>query len=286
MLFIIEWWQSALASVFQMAWVLALVRSLEMISPKTPVSAVSQVRSLLFWPIFLGSVAAFYTAGGIIWSRFGIYPLFEVDAKNIIDISGLRWVNYVVWPICAVIVNDFFHYWKHRVQHRYFWKQHSMHHSIEELSAINSYRHWTDALFSLLLVAIPMASIVHIDLNMYVITAMLIAMNGEFIHSNSKVNWGVLNRVFVDNRMHRIHHSIERCHYDKNFGETTTIWDQIFGTAYFPDRTEWPQTGVEGCPEPRTYNDYLWRPFRRHKVVMSNMAEASTDGVSRPLVLE
>jgi sterol desaturase/sphingolipid hydroxylase (fatty acid hydroxylase superfamily) len=60
----------------------------------------------------------------------------------------------------------------------------------------------------------------------------------------------------VDNRFHRIHHSVEPKHFEKNFGIMFTVWDQLFRTAYFPRPDEWPKTGVAGIQPPRKLSDY------------------------------
>jgi sterol desaturase/sphingolipid hydroxylase (fatty acid hydroxylase superfamily) len=67
----------------------------------------------------------------------------------------------------------------------------------------------------------------------------------RLIHANVRTNFGPLGLVFVSPQYHRIHHSIEFRHRDKNFGVITTIWDRLFGTIY-PARDEYPQTGVDG----------------------------------------
>jgi sterol desaturase/sphingolipid hydroxylase (fatty acid hydroxylase superfamily) len=72
----------------------------------------------------------------------------------------------------------------------------------------------------------------------------------------------ILRRLIADNRFHRIHHSVDPHHFDKNFGAGTTIWDQLFGTAHFPAADEWPDTGIADHPETRRLSDYLWGPFR------------------------
>jgi sterol desaturase/sphingolipid hydroxylase (fatty acid hydroxylase superfamily) len=36
---------------------------------------------------------------------------------------------------------------------------------------------------------------------------------------------------------HRIHHSLDEKHHNKNFGAMFTWWDQLFGTFYLSDDT-------------------------------------------------
>jgi sterol desaturase/sphingolipid hydroxylase (fatty acid hydroxylase superfamily) len=42
----------------------------------------------------------------------------------------------------------------------------------------------------------------------------------------------VLEHILISPAQHHIHHSIERKHYNKNYGEVFAIWDLMFGTLY------------------------------------------------------
>jgi sterol desaturase/sphingolipid hydroxylase (fatty acid hydroxylase superfamily) len=75
------------------------------------------------------------------------------------------------------------------------------------------------------------------------------------------VHFGPLRHVLVDNRFHRIHHSLEERHFDKNFGITFSLWDQLFRTAHFPSANEWPDVGIAGHAPPATLRDFLCYPL-------------------------
>jgi sterol desaturase/sphingolipid hydroxylase (fatty acid hydroxylase superfamily) len=90
----------------------------------------------------------------------------------------------------------------------------------------------------------------------------ILAMQGLFLHSCTRVSLGPLRYVIADNRFHRIHHSIQSEHYDRNFGSFTVFWDLIFRTAYMPKPGEWPETGVVGVEEPKRLSEFFLAPFR------------------------
>lgn len=90
---------------------------------------------------------------------------------------------------------------------------------------------------------------------------------GYFEHSSTRLNLGWVRYLFPDNRFHRIHHSVERQHFNKNFGSGSAIWDMLFGTAYYPRAGEWPDVGLSNMGEPRTLREFLLRPFRRGKTL-------------------
>ncbi|MGZ8396913.1 MAG: sterol desaturase family protein [Rhodoplanes sp.] len=62
---------------------------------------------------------------------------------------------------------------------------------------------------------------------------------------------GPLTAVFGGPQYHRIHHSIERAHWNKNYAAFFPVWDQVFGTQHRPGPQEWPKTGIEGGPARR-----------------------------------
>jgi sterol desaturase/sphingolipid hydroxylase (fatty acid hydroxylase superfamily) len=152
----------------------------------------------------------------------------------------------------------------HRAQHKWFWRLHAVHHSIEELSGINSYFHWTEPFFRIFFISLPAAYLVGIDgLESIFLIELMVKVQGYYLHTPTNLHLGpVLRRVIADNRFHRVHHSVEPRHLNTNFAAGTTLWDQLFGTAYFPEEDEWPEVGVLGEPSARTLSEYLWGPFQ------------------------
>jgi sterol desaturase/sphingolipid hydroxylase (fatty acid hydroxylase superfamily) len=243
-----------------MAWIFVVLACVERLFPKDRPSERVQLRALRFWFFYAIAGAALGAGWAMVQARLEPAPLVLVDLRRHLPL----WAAYVVGPLVGMIFADFFNYWMHRAQHRWFWQQHAVHHSIRNLSAVNSYMHWTEELFRLAFVVIPTATVFNLNAGgLTLVSGMLLAMHGNFIHSASTLHFGKTGRLLLaDNRWHRIHHSVEREHWDKNFGTGTTLWDRLFGTAYFPENSEWPKTGVRGQTEIETVSDYLWRPFR------------------------
>lgn len=239
-----------------LAWVWIVLLGFERLWPKTVVSLRSQLRSATFWLFY--TVAAVTITALAASSLVGREPLYDID------VASAGWGAYILAPIAFLLIYDFFNYWMHRAQHKWFWKQHSIHHSIENLSAINSYFHPTEPLFRLACITFPMTYLFGVaGAGASIAAAMLDAAYGNFIHSPITIHFGRFGRLFlVDNRYHRIHHSVEPRHFDKNFATATPVWDVLFGTAHFPARDEWPDTGVHDQAEPQTISDYLLRPFK------------------------
>ena len=132
------------------------------------------------------------------------------------------------------------------------------------MSALNSNHHFTEELFRIPFVTIPMTLLFSFD-TAYVpwIWATLLGWQGVYEHSSTRLHLGWFRYLIPDNRFHRIHHSREAAHLNKNFGSGSSFWDLVFGTAYFPRKSEWPDVGLDGLAEPRTLREFLFRPFWR-----------------------
>ena len=258
---IINTWDAAIGSLS----VCAIIWSLERLFPRYKVSAESQLRSVRFWLITALATGAAVTILQQLHRYLHPHPLFVIPLNRWLAPPSIHWLIYIVPPFLGLILYDFFDYWMHRAEHKWLWAQHAVHHSITELSGVNSYFHWTEPFMRLLFIRIPAAYIVGIDsVPGFFVFVLFDLAQGNYLHSPTRLHYGpVVRRIMADNRFHRIHHSRDPRHFDKNFGAGTSIWDQLFGTAYFPAADEWPEAGLTDQPEPVTLSEYLWRPFRR-----------------------
>ena len=66
----------------------------------------------------------------------------------------------------------------------------------------------------------------------------------RFCHANVRTNLGVLRWVLVTPQSHRVHHSLDPAHRDKNFGVTFSLWDHLFGTQH-RDYDVYPECGID-----------------------------------------
>lgn len=193
-----------------------------------------------------------------LWIKLGLNPLLVVPLWTWLEPLGT--VGYVIQIVTLVAVADFLAYWRHRAEHRWLWRVHVVHHVPRELHAANDLGHPVQNIFNFVFILIPM-SLIQIDgpETPFVVGAIL-TLAGYYIHSPVEWNLGRLRRVIVDNRYHRIHHSLEERHFDKNFSIVFSVWDYMFGTAYDPGK-EWPDVGVAGVEPPRTVMQFLALPI-------------------------
>ena len=223
---------------------------------------------LLFWLICVQFNFFFGLLSIGIITYFNITPLFNLSFTSI---STNSFVNPMLLNsfllMFSLLIFDFFYYWLHRTQHTisFFWEFHKVHHSIKNLNAVVSYHHVLEEFFRIPFIFLPLAMLIHIDAPKLAIISSFYAAYGVFIHMNAKINLGRLRFIFADNYYHRIHHSIEKHHYNKNYAAFFPIWDILFKTAIFPKNNEFPKVGLDDMEQPKNLKEYFFSPkiFKR-----------------------
>lgn len=246
--------RALLFGIFSTAWICIVFWGVARLWPRGERPSRQEARKAAsFWAVFIVAGAIIFTLNRYYGPR--IEPLFDLRGT----IRGLpTWLYFTFGAFLFLCLYDFFNYWMHRAQHKWFWRQHRIHHSVRNLSALNSYFHPTEHLFRLLLIYYPLALFFGGGAGGFgVAVAMLNTAQGYFVHVPTRFNYGPLRCLMVDNVFHRIHHSVEPEHFEKNFGAFTTLWDRLFGTAYWPANGEWPETGVWDFEEVETVGDYI-----------------------------
>ncbi|MCB9787729.1 MAG: sterol desaturase family protein [Deltaproteobacteria bacterium] len=173
------------------------------------------------------------------------------------------------WPLplqlaLAVVIGDFGAYWAHRAMHltRLGWRIHAVHHTPTRLHVMAAGRtHPLNAAFTLtcegLVVALMGAGPAVIAL--WTVTK---AVNGLLQHANLELRPGPLSYVLATSDNHRWHHSRDLAESNTNFGNTTMLWDQVFGTFFHPrDRAPGLELGIADSTIPESYLAHLAAPF-------------------------
>jgi sterol desaturase/sphingolipid hydroxylase (fatty acid hydroxylase superfamily) len=155
--------------------------------------------------------------------------------------SRMAWLTFPRFAVC----NWAAHLANHRV--RALWRFHELHHSQEDMSVLTVFRTHPFVHFVYLVALVP--GIVLIA-NGGISTGLLIAYAGfvGLAHSNIRLGFGPLGRIFVSPNFHRIHHRLEG-RQDVNLGFALSIWDHMFKTAVNPTKeTVGIDTGLPGRP--------------------------------------
>jgi sterol desaturase/sphingolipid hydroxylase (fatty acid hydroxylase superfamily) len=243
-----------------------LCLAIEMMLPRGSTSIASRVRGILFRIFYLIVGGLFYEGYQSAIAALHIRPFFSISIDGILGAPHPAWhVAGIAFAFAGtILIGDFLYYWYHRAQHTFgfLWRFHQVHHSIREMNAWNANMHVSEELLRPLVVTLPMALL--IDFHppfLWSMIGMLMLIQGTFEHADTRVSFGPLSYLFADNRFHRIHHSIEVRHYNRNFSACVTLWDVLFRTAYFPKKHEWPKVGLDYTDEPNRLVDYLMMPF-------------------------
>jgi sterol desaturase/sphingolipid hydroxylase (fatty acid hydroxylase superfamily) len=173
------------------------------------------------------------------------------------------------WPLLlqtllGLVIAEFGLYWKHRLAHEWppLWRFHAVHHSVTRLWFLNTGRfHLVDTVTGLL-VAMPFLLLLGAPKDVLVMVSAITAFIGILTHCNIEVQCGPLNYVFNTPVLHRWHHSKVIAEGNKNYGENLMLFDQLFGTFFFPARRPPRDIGISH-PMPETFVGQLTAPFTR-----------------------
>jgi sterol desaturase/sphingolipid hydroxylase (fatty acid hydroxylase superfamily) len=267
-----EIWAEARPVVIVSAFSLSLMTAIELLFPREKHSLDERLTGLAIWAVSVPISMIVLKLFSTLWATIGIRPLVNLPMS--FDFAGVAAV--VLAPVAAALIYDFFFYWFHRAQHALAWRFHAVHHSIRELNTVNSYHHVTEPIFQSVFLMLPVSLIVADTGPIVPVMLILLHLQAVSIHSSAKIDIGPLRLFFCDNRFHRIHHSLEERHFEKNFGAFTTLWDRLFGTAWFPTKDEWPATGLAEIDQPRDLRSWLELPTRlRQRKDQESVASAS-----------
>ena len=174
--------------------------------------------------------------------------------------------------IGSLFIGDFFFYWYHRALHRsrILWQHHKMHHLDPEFDALTGPRqNWLEAFFTVFFISVPIAILFKLDrldsLELGFLNGGIVGLLNSIVfinHSNLRLQFGKASVLFVSSQTHRIHHSYQPQHIDRNFAAFFPILDILFGTYYHPARDEFPLTGVTGEKEIESFWESQLFPLR------------------------
>ena len=175
------------------------------------------------------------------------------------------------WPLFGqamlmVLAVDFLRYWLHRACHTFtpLWRLHEVHHSPDILYTLNVARfHPFEKVLHFSLDTVPF---VLLGVAPEVVAAYFLfyAVNGFFQHSNLRLHYGFLNYLVGSAETHRWHHARDPKVAYCNFGNTTIVWDLLFGTWYLPkDRRL--EIGIADRDYPKDFWSQMFTPFRGSK---------------------
>lgn len=164
---------------------------------------------------------------------------------------GLIKLNSMVdggWKsLVYLLIFDFFYYWFHRLQHTWpaLWEEHKLHHSETALNVTTSWRHhWLEEPIRIFFIMLPMSVAFDITPAATGVASFALMLWPFFIHANLRLSFGPLSPIIAGPQVHRIHHSFEAQHLNRNYAAFFPVWDVLFGTFFHPHPGEYPGTGL------------------------------------------
>ncbi|PJZ52245.1 hypothetical protein CH380_16465 [Leptospira adleri] len=189
------------------------------------------------------------TGNTITLITIGLMSLFGIESPNLGKTSLLFQV------ILGMSLSGFIPYWLHRIAHiggGFFWRAHAIHHSPKKLYWMNAFRsHPINTVWNTAGLLLP-SVILGLQTEAVMIVGLLNNFVSIFNHMNIDFRLGILNRIFNMSELHRWHHSRIPSEGNRNFSSgALSVWDQIFGSYFLPDRKI--DSLSVGLFEPRTY---------------------------------
>ncbi|ADZ89984.1 sterol desaturase family protein [Marinomonas mediterranea] len=175
-----------------------------------------------------------------------MYQLSEVGVKQA-SFQVPDWQVMIVFSICYFLLDDFSRFYLHRLMHRvpFLWQFHRVHHSATRLMPFTVLRtHPVEgimfyfrslvvqsALVSLFLVLFPGQVSLFMVVGVFSMTFAFNVLGANLRHSPVALSYGPkVEKWLISPAQHQLHHSVDKSHYDCNFGVVLAIWDSVFSS--------------------------------------------------------
>jgi sterol desaturase/sphingolipid hydroxylase (fatty acid hydroxylase superfamily) len=193
--------------------------------------------------------------------------LVNAAGGGLITLHADTGFHFALSLVVFMLASDLYSYWTHRLSHTVpiLWAMHSLHHSAEALTFITGARHlWLET--AVTIAFFPLVAVLLRTPSEVVTTALFLGFlpNG-CAHLNVRLHLGRFSTWINSPQWHRIHHSIQPEHFDKNFAAVFPIWDVIFGTAWVPGKDKFPKAGLVPSERPGVIAGMIW-PFRNSPI--------------------
>lgn len=204
-----------------------------------------------FYLLFNGHFFAVVSGSVLAWTVAGTRDLLESMGW----VPGPGWLSerpFALQVLVYLIASDFLQWCVHNLLHRvpFLWQFHKVHHSIHTMDWIGSFRfHWMELVVYKSLLYVPLLFLGG-DGGPLLFVAVFSTFWQHFNHSNLDLGLGPLGYVFNSPRMHLWHHDASsEGGTAKNLGIVLSLWDWLFGTAYWPRNRAPERIGYPGDGE-------------------------------------
>ncbi len=208
------------------------------------------------------------------------------------------WWTQLPFLALGLLVRDFATFYVHYLQHKIplLWEFHKVHHAPETLVPVTTRRlHPLDELLGLLAEAVLVGVVVGvqawatglgargmIDAGAVLYAAVNVLAFAPLRHSHIDLRLGRAERLLLSPAHHQIHHSVEREHWDRNFGAVLPVWDRLWGTLLEPLPHGTFRLGLPDGESERyvRLRDVYLEPLRRSRGFLPGGRQARKQGSS------
>lgn len=171
---------------------------------------------------------------GILFAACG-YLLSDLYKAHLFY-EQLKDIPIFIRIILFYLLADFGAYWVHRLMHtKIFWASHRWHHAPKYMYWLSGARGSAVQMFlTTLPVIIAWPLMFDIPNWLYIFMFAEFTFRNHWMHVNVSVHSKAIEMIFITPSYHRIHHSSDPLHHNKNFAVLFTFWDKIFGTYLDP----------------------------------------------------
>jgi sterol desaturase/sphingolipid hydroxylase (fatty acid hydroxylase superfamily) len=200
--------------------------------------------------------------------RSGLAVLFATLGGRLAAYGNLGFWP-AAWPmwgqiLLAVLVVDFFDYWKHRAYHGWAvaWPIHALHHNMDRMHVFKGIRlHFLEATIRSLIVYSPLV-VLGASPKVMIWIAALMNFGGSLNHSNLAQRLPRFVHALVATKAtHWLHHSKDYSRGACNLSPMTMLFDHLFGTFRHPLDETLAEVGIVPDPIPRNLPAQLASPF-------------------------
>jgi sterol desaturase/sphingolipid hydroxylase (fatty acid hydroxylase superfamily) len=206
-------------------------------------------------------------------------PVTTACSLMLVNAAGGGWIHlrsdgwwFPLSLMIYIMAIELWAYLMHRAQHAwpFLWAMHSLHHSAEALSVVTGARHfWLEN--PLIAAVFPILGIVFkVPREVVMPIVLLYFLPDGFAHTNIRLSLGRFGLLLNNPQYHRVHHSIEPQHQNKNFCKMLPLFDVIFGTAWKPGKDEFPATGLVPRETASGFREGIIWPIR-HKLPIQKL---------------
>ena len=186
--------------------------------------------------------------------RVGIYGAVYTTV-SLVPLEAARefWMTWYGW-LLALLFYDFCYYWLHRAGHEtaIFWAAHVVHHQSQDYNLSTALRQTSSGALFGWVFYLPMA-VAGVPPLVFGVVALVDLLYQFWVHTEHVPKLGWFDRWFCSPSNHRVHHAVNDCYLDRNYGAVLIIWDRMFGSFKEED-----EKCVYGTRNPLNSWDPLW----------------------------